>query len=45
MDSIFLETIDPTFERGDSGDGMMSESSSTDIYLQGDIAYSLNEGK
>jgi hypothetical protein len=43
--SFSIETIDPSFERGDLGDGMMSESSSTDIYLKGDITYSLNEGK
>ncbi|GAE36138.1 PIN domain-containing protein [Halalkalibacter akibai] len=43
--SFSIETIDPSYERGDSGDGMMSESSTTDIYLQGDITYSLNEGK
>ncbi|GAE33301.1 PIN domain-containing protein [Halalkalibacter akibai] len=42
--SFSIETIDPSYERGDSGDGMLSESSCTDIYLLGDITYSLNEG-
>ncbi|MFD2046005.1 PIN domain-containing protein [Ornithinibacillus salinisoli] len=41
--SFSIETIDPSFERGDSGDGMLSESSSTCMYLQGDITYSLDE--
>jgi len=41
--SFSIETVDPTFERGDSGDGMISESSYTRIYLQGDITYSLDE--
>ncbi|WP_078379167.1 PIN domain-containing protein [Sutcliffiella halmapala] len=41
--SFSIETIDPTFERGDIGDGMISESSNAQIYLTGDITYSLDE--
>jgi predicted nucleic acid-binding protein len=41
--SFRIETVDPSFERGDSGDGMISEGSNTRIYLQGDITYSLDE--
>lgn len=35
--SFSIETIDPSYEKGDSGDGMMSESSSTSILIQSNI--------
>lgn len=40
--SFSIETIDPSYERGDSGDGMMSESSSTNILIQSNITYLLD---
>ncbi len=40
--SFSIETIDPTYERGDDGDGMLSESSYTQVYLTGDITYSVD---
>ncbi|UNP78014.1 PIN domain-containing protein [Bacillus nitratireducens] len=40
--SFSIETIDPSYEKGDSGDGMMSESSSTQIWINSDITYLLN---
>ncbi|GIN96125.1 hypothetical protein J6TS1_19950 [Siminovitchia terrae] len=41
--SFSIETIDPTFEKGDTGDGMISESSSNNILIYGDITYSLGD--
>ncbi|MCM3028537.1 PIN domain-containing protein [Bacillus safensis] len=43
--SFSIETVDPTYERGDDGDGMLSESSSTDILIQSNITYFLEEKK
>lgn len=40
--SFSIETIDPSYERGDSGDGMISESSSTNILIQSNITYLLD---
>ncbi|WP_454862265.1 PIN domain-containing protein [Peribacillus frigoritolerans] len=40
--SFYIETIDPSYERGDSGDGMMSESSNTNIWIQSNITYLLD---
>lgn len=40
--SFRIETIDPAYERGDSGDGMMSESSTTNILIQSNITYLLD---
>lgn len=40
--SFSIETVDPSYERGDSGDGMMSESSSTNKLIQSNITYLLD---
>ncbi|MEH7486298.1 DUF4935 domain-containing protein, partial [Priestia megaterium] len=40
--SFSIETIDPSYEKGDSGDGMMSESSSASILIQSNITYVLD---
>ncbi|MDZ5610812.1 PIN domain-containing protein [Bacillus pseudomycoides] len=39
--SFRIETVDPSYEYGDSGDGMMSESSSTNILIHSNVTYSL----
>lgn len=39
--SFSIETLDPSYERGDPGDGMMSESSSTQILICSNITYLL----
>lgn len=41
--SFNIETLDPAFEKGDPGDGMILESSSKDIIIYGDITYSLQD--
>ncbi|MGV4321546.1 PIN domain-containing protein [Bacillus sp. FSL K6-1012] len=41
--SFSIETVDPTYEKGDSGDGMISESSSTNICIQSNITYLLDD--
>lgn len=41
--SFSIETVDPTYEKGDPGDGMISESSSTNILVQSNIAYLLDD--
>ncbi|MED0866872.1 PIN domain-containing protein [Bacillus safensis] len=43
--SFSIETLDPTYERGDPGDGMMSESSSTQILICSNITYLLESEK
>ncbi len=40
--SFSIETINPSYEKGDFGDGMMSESSSTSILIQSNITYLLD---
>lgn len=40
--SFSIETVDPSYEKGDSGDGMMSENSSTSILIQSNITYLLD---
>ncbi|PLR82618.1 DUF4935 domain-containing protein [Bacillus canaveralius] len=41
--SFSIETVDPTYEKGDPGDGMISESSSTNILIQSNITYLLED--
>lgn len=41
--SFSIETPDPSYEKGDSGDGMISESSSTSILIQSNITYLLDD--
>lgn len=41
--SFSIETVDPTYENGDPGDGMISESSSTNILVQSNITYLLDD--
>lgn len=41
--SFSIETIDPTYERGDSGDGLISESSSTQILIHSNVTYLLED--
>ncbi|MEC1555127.1 PIN domain-containing protein [Bacillus haynesii] len=43
--SFSIETVDPTYEKGDPGDGMISESSSTQILVQSNITYLLDNEK
>lgn len=43
--SFSIETFDPTYEKGDPGDGMISENSSTKILIQSNITYLLNNKK
>ncbi|WP_339221827.1 PIN domain-containing protein [Paenibacillus sp. FSL W7-1332] len=40
--SFSIETVDPSYDRGDPGDGMISEGSSTSILIQGNITYLLD---
>lgn len=39
--SFNIETINPNYERGDYGDGLLTEHDNTRIYMQGDISYSI----
>lgn len=41
--SFSIETVDPTYEKGDPGDGMISESSSTKVLIQSNITYLLDD--
>lgn len=41
--SFSIETVDPSYERGDPGDGMISESGSTNILIQSNITYFLDD--
>ena len=41
--SFDIETVDPSYEKGDPGDGMLSESSSTTILIQSNITYLLDK--
>ncbi|WP_238327881.1 hypothetical protein [Paenibacillus gorillae] len=40
--SFSIETVDPSYDRGDPGDGMISEGSSISILIQGNITYLLD---
>ncbi|GEM_PF-3418793 len=43
--SFNIETVDPSYERGDSGDGMLSENSTTDVLIQANVTYLIDEDK
>ncbi|MEY2372177.1 PIN domain-containing protein [Lysinibacillus capsici] len=43
--SFDIEMVDPTYENGDSGNGMVYEHSSTDILIHSNITYDLVEEK
>lgn len=41
----YIETVNPSYEKGDLGDGMLSEYSTTDIIIQANITYLINDDK
>lgn len=43
--SFNIETVDPSYEKGDLGDGMLSENSTTDVLIQANITYLIDENK
>lgn len=41
--SFSIQTINPAYEKGDTGDGFLNESSSTKLQIQGNISYNLSK--